>query len=85
MTCGVRTPRVRVVGGFSRQIRSNSLFDPAHPGWFTSPLAAKDLGLVLGLAPDDTRLPVTQAALESYLLTDREGWGETDITAIVEL
>ncbi|MFD2414924.1 NAD(P)-dependent oxidoreductase [Amycolatopsis pigmentata] len=65
--------------------RLDSLFDPAHPGWFTSPLAAKDLGLVLGLAPDGTRLPVTQAARESYLLAEREGWDQADITAVVEL
>lgn len=63
--------------------RVDSLFDPAHPGWFTSPLAAKDLGLAAGLAPGES-LPVTEAARAAYLAAAEAGWADTDITAIVE-
>jgi 3-hydroxyisobutyrate dehydrogenase-like beta-hydroxyacid dehydrogenase len=65
--------------------RIAGLFDPAHAGWFSSPLATKDLDLVLRLAPEGTRLPVTQAARDAYLQVGRAGWGSADITAVIEL
>jgi 3-hydroxyisobutyrate dehydrogenase-like beta-hydroxyacid dehydrogenase len=64
--------------------RLGGLFDPAHEGWFNSPLAAKDLTLFLDLASAE-EFPVTEAARDSYLRVAAKGWGEADITAIVEL
>lgn len=64
--------------------RIESLFDPEHPGWFTSQLAAKDLGHALALAQDEP-LPVTEAARTTYLQTAAEpDWADADITAIIE-
>jgi 3-hydroxyisobutyrate dehydrogenase-like beta-hydroxyacid dehydrogenase len=63
--------------------RIESLFDPQHPGWFTSQLAAKDLGHASALAPGDP-LPVTEAARMAYLQTAASDWADADITAIIE-
>jgi 3-hydroxyisobutyrate dehydrogenase-like beta-hydroxyacid dehydrogenase len=65
--------------------RVDGLFAPAHPGWFTSPLAVKDLELALSLAPAETRLPVTRAARDFYRLAAHEGWDDADTTSVVEL
>ncbi|WP_216893935.1 NAD(P)-dependent oxidoreductase [Nocardia alni] len=65
--------------------RIPSLFDPQHAGWFTTRLGAKDLGHFLGLAPENTPLPVTQAARDAYLSVADNGWDSADITALVEL
>lgn len=65
--------------------RITGLFDPQHAGWFTSPLAAKDLGHFLGLAPDECPLPVTRAAQQAYVQIADDGWGAADVTALVEL
>ena len=64
--------------------RIESLFDPQHPGWFTSRLAAKDLGHALALAQDEP-FPVTEAARTTYLQTAESDQADADITAIVEL
>lgn len=63
--------------------RVESLFDPRHPGWFTSQLAAKDLGHALELARGEL-LPVTEAARTTYLRTADSDRADLDITAIVE-
>ncbi len=65
--------------------RLDGLFDPGHAGWFTSPLAAKDLTLALGLAGPDSWLPVTRAARDAYLRVAGDGWGDVDITGVIEL
>jgi 3-hydroxyisobutyrate dehydrogenase len=64
--------------------RLPALFDPDHPGWSSAPAAAKDLGLALGMDPTGD-FPVTRAARDAYERIVDEGWGELDITAIVEL
>ncbi|GGF35242.1 NAD(P)-dependent oxidoreductase [Subtercola lobariae] len=64
--------------------RLEGFFDPDHKGWFSSPLAAKDLGLTLALASSDSTFPVTAAARDSYLQVAKEGWADVDITGIVE-
>jgi 3-hydroxyisobutyrate dehydrogenase-like beta-hydroxyacid dehydrogenase len=65
--------------------RITGLFDPRHTGWFNSPLASKDLGHFIGLAPDGCPLPVTHAARDAYLQVAHDGWDAADITALVEL
>jgi 3-hydroxyisobutyrate dehydrogenase len=64
--------------------RIGSLFDPRHEGWFTSPLAAKDLNLALALTNQPSTFPVTGAARDAYDQVGRDGWEKADITAIVE-
>lgn len=63
--------------------RVDGLFDAQHPGWFSTLLGAKDLGLAAGLAPGES-LPVTEAASAAYLRASDAGWSEADVTAIVE-
>jgi 3-hydroxyisobutyrate dehydrogenase-like beta-hydroxyacid dehydrogenase len=63
--------------------RVDGLFDPEHPGWFSTLLGAKDLGLAAGLASGES-LPVTEAARVAYLLAADAGWSDADVTAIVE-
>lgn len=65
--------------------RLDGFFDPDHKGWFSSPLAAKDLSLALELAPDGDTFPVTIAARDAYLRVADEGWADVDITGVVEL
>lgn len=68
--------------------RIDSLVEPEHPGWFTSPLAAKDLTHALGLVARDggeAAFPVTEGARDAYLRVADDGWGDVDITAVVEL
>ncbi len=67
--------------------RVDGLVDPQHAGWFTSPLAAKDLTHALGLAagPGGAPFPVTEGARDAYLRVAAEGWAEADVTAVVEL
>ena len=65
--------------------RVPGLFDPQHSGWFSSPLAAKDIALALDLTGGDELLPVTEAARQTYLRVSRDGWGDADITAAVEI
>jgi 3-hydroxyisobutyrate dehydrogenase-like beta-hydroxyacid dehydrogenase len=63
--------------------RVDGLFDPEHPGWFSTPLGAKDLGLAAGLAPGES-LGVTEAARAAYLAAADAGWSDADVTAVVE-
>jgi 3-hydroxyisobutyrate dehydrogenase-like beta-hydroxyacid dehydrogenase len=64
--------------------RIDSLFDPDHPGWFTSIQAVKDVTLALNLANGGAPLPVTEAAREAYRQLAADGWQTQDITALVE-
>lgn len=66
------------------QNRLDGLFDPEHAGWFTSPLAAKDLALAIELTDTTSPLPVTEAARDVYLRIAQDGWDTVDITAVVE-
>jgi 3-hydroxyisobutyrate dehydrogenase-like beta-hydroxyacid dehydrogenase len=66
------------------QNRIDGLFDPDHPGWFTSVQAVKDVTLALNLANGGARLPVTEAAREAYRQLAADGWQTQDITALVE-
>ncbi|WP_433803036.1 NAD(P)-dependent oxidoreductase [Actinomycetospora sp. CA-084318] len=63
--------------------RIDGLVDPDHAGWFTGPLAAKDLTHALGLGGAES--PVTTAARDAYLEVAAEGWADADVTALVEL
>lgn len=65
--------------------RISGLFDPQHTGWFSSPLAAKDITLALDLTGGGQPLPVTEAARQTYLSVSRNGWDDADITAAIEL
>lgn len=65
--------------------RIDGLFDPEHRGWFTNPLAAKDLTLALAIDGDTAPLPVTSAARDAYRVIVAAGWTPQDITALVEL
>ncbi len=66
------------------QNRRDGLFDPEHSGWFTSPLAAKDLSLALELATGTGTMPLTEAARAAYQRVAEDGWGEVDVTALTE-
>jgi 3-hydroxyisobutyrate dehydrogenase-like beta-hydroxyacid dehydrogenase len=66
------------------QNRIDSLFDPDHPGWFTSVQAVKDVTLALNLANGGAPLPVTEAARDAYRQLATDGWQTQDITALVE-
>ncbi|WP_018331156.1 NAD(P)-dependent oxidoreductase [Actinomycetospora chiangmaiensis] len=63
--------------------RVDGFVDPQHAGWFTSPLAAKDLSHALDLG--DASFPVTAAARDAYLRVAADGWADADVTALVEL
>lgn len=67
--------------------RVDGLVDPDHRGWFTSPLAAKDLTHALGMvaANRDAAFPVTEGARDAYLRVADDGWADADVTAVVEL
>jgi 3-hydroxyisobutyrate dehydrogenase len=65
--------------------RVDGLVDPQHAGWFTSPLAAKDLTHALGLAPASETFPVTTGARDAYRQVAEDGWADVDVTALVEL
>jgi 3-hydroxyisobutyrate dehydrogenase len=65
--------------------RVDGLVDPEHAGWFTSPLAAKDLGHALGLDDGGADFPVTAGARDAYLRVAEDGWDDVDVTAVVEL
>jgi 3-hydroxyisobutyrate dehydrogenase-like beta-hydroxyacid dehydrogenase len=65
--------------------RVDGLVDPQHAGWFTSPLAAKDLTHALGLAPATDPFPVTKGARDAYRQVAEDGWADVDVTALVEL
>jgi 3-hydroxyisobutyrate dehydrogenase-like beta-hydroxyacid dehydrogenase len=64
--------------------RIDGLFDPDHPGWFTSVQAVKDVTLALNLANGGAPLPVTEAARDAYRQLAADGWQTQDITALVE-
>ena len=64
--------------------RIDGLFDPDHPGWFTSAQAVKDVTLALNLANGGAPLPVTEAARDAYRQLAADGWQTQDITALVE-
>lgn len=64
--------------------RVDGLVDPEHAGWFTSPLAAKDLTHALGLAPATEPFPVTTGARDAYRQVAEDGWADVDVTALVE-
>ena len=66
------------------QNRIDGLFDPDHPGWFTSVQAVKDVTLALNLANGGAPLPVTEAARDAYRQLAADGWETQDITAVVE-
>jgi 3-hydroxyisobutyrate dehydrogenase-like beta-hydroxyacid dehydrogenase len=66
------------------QNRIDGLFDPDHPGWFTSVQAVKDVTLALNLANGGAPLPVTEAARDAYRQLAADGWQTQDITALVE-
>jgi 3-hydroxyisobutyrate dehydrogenase len=63
--------------------RVDGFVDPEHRGWFTGPLAAKDLSHALDLG--DASFPVTAAARDAYLAVADAGWADADVTALVEL
>jgi 3-hydroxyisobutyrate dehydrogenase len=67
------------------KIRLESLFDAAHPGWFTPALARKDVRLAVGLAEEadvGVRIgPATEALLSTVIETD-EAW--PDFSAVIE-
>lgn len=66
--------------------RVDGLVDPEHAGWFSGPLAAKDLTHALDLAAgEDAPFPVTEGARDAYRPIADEGWGDVDVTALVEL
>jgi 3-hydroxyisobutyrate dehydrogenase-like beta-hydroxyacid dehydrogenase len=65
--------------------RIDGLVDPEHAGWFTSLLAAKDLGHALGLDDGGAAFPVTEGARDAYLRVAEDGWDDVDVTAVVEL
>ena len=64
--------------------RIDGLFDPDHPGWFTSVQAVKDVELALDLAKGAAPLPVTEAAHDAYQQLAADGWQTQDVTALVE-
>ena len=67
------------------KVRLDSLFDAAHPGWFTPALARKDVRLALGLAAEaEVRVrigPATEALL-SAAIDANDSW--PDFTALIE-
>jgi 3-hydroxyisobutyrate dehydrogenase-like beta-hydroxyacid dehydrogenase len=67
------------------KVRLESLFDEAHPGWFTPVLARKDVRLAVGLADQagiGVRIgPATDALLSEVIDTGR-AW--PDFSAVIE-
>ena len=67
------------------KMRLESLFDEAHPGWFTPVLARKDVRLAVGLAHQaeiDVRIgPATDALLSTVIDT---GGAWSDFSAVIE-
>jgi 3-hydroxyisobutyrate dehydrogenase-like beta-hydroxyacid dehydrogenase len=67
------------------KVRLDSLFDQAHPGWFTPALARKDVRLAVGLATETgagVRIgPATEALLSTVIETN-DSW--PDFTAVIE-
>jgi 3-hydroxyisobutyrate dehydrogenase len=67
------------------KVRLDSLFDQAHPGWFTPALARKDVRLAVGLAAETgagVRIgPATEALLSTVIETN-DSW--PDFTAVIE-
>jgi 3-hydroxyisobutyrate dehydrogenase-like beta-hydroxyacid dehydrogenase len=63
------------------QLRLEPLLDPAHPGWFSPELAAKDLRLAIGLAGDaSVRIgPATEELLSRVI-----GAGHADFAAVID-
>jgi 3-hydroxyisobutyrate dehydrogenase-like beta-hydroxyacid dehydrogenase len=67
------------------KMRLESLFDEAHPGWFTPALARKDVRLAVGLA-DQAEIgvrigPATDTLLSAVIDTGRP-W--PDFSAVIE-
>jgi 3-hydroxyisobutyrate dehydrogenase-like beta-hydroxyacid dehydrogenase len=67
------------------KVRLESLFDEAHPGWFTPALARKDVRLAIGLA-DQADIgvhigPATDALL-SQVIDTGQSW--SDFSAVIE-
>ncbi|MGH9093980.1 MAG: NAD-binding protein, partial [Acidimicrobiales bacterium] len=59
---------------------------PDHAGWFTPGQGVKDLGLALDLARShDVDLPAGTFFADRYEQAAAGGWGDADITAVVEL
>lgn len=65
------------------RIRLASVMDPKHPGWFTPKLAAKDVGLALGLAKE-MGLTAQVGAATAAMLEKVSGKGWEDFTAVLE-
>jgi 3-hydroxyisobutyrate dehydrogenase-like beta-hydroxyacid dehydrogenase len=67
------------------KVRLESLFDEAHPGWFTPALARKDVRLAVGLADQPeigVRIgPATETLLSAVIDT---GHPWPDFSAVIE-
>ena len=67
------------------KMRLESLFDEAHPGWFTPELARKDVRLAVGLAEKTevgVRIGPATAALLSTVIETGHPW--PDFSAVIE-
>ncbi len=66
--------------------RLDALIEGKHDGWFTTPLGAKDVGLVEGLARrEGVRLPVADLVKRRYEEAAAAGHADEDLTAVIEL
>jgi 3-hydroxyisobutyrate dehydrogenase len=67
------------------KMRLESLFDSAHPGWFTPALARKDVRLAVGLA-EQAGVPVRLGPATDELLSDVIDTGPSwpDFAAVIE-
>lgn len=66
--------------------RLDNMISGEHAAWFTTTLGAKDVRLAEELATAyRLRLPVLDAVKRSYEEAVAEGWGDHDLTAVVEL
>jgi 3-hydroxyisobutyrate dehydrogenase-like beta-hydroxyacid dehydrogenase len=67
------------------KVRLESLFDEAHPGWFTPALARKDVRLAVGLADQadiGVRIGPATDALLSKVIDTGQSW--SDFSAVIE-
>jgi 3-hydroxyisobutyrate dehydrogenase-like beta-hydroxyacid dehydrogenase len=66
--------------------RLDALIDGKHDGWFTTPLGAKDVGLLEELGRrEGLRLPLADLVKRRYEEAAASGHADEDLTAVIEL
>ncbi|MFF5205073.1 NAD-binding protein [Streptosporangium sp. NPDC000396] len=66
--------------------RLDDIFGGDHLGWFTTRLGAKDVRLAIELAESvGLDLPIARLVARRYEEAAERGWGDADISAVVEL